>query len=90
LCTISLRASSAHINGSALPSISKETTLVSGTTIGRTFKLCGATGVITKLAAFGNQIVPLQLILSPVEPVGVETLNPSAQYVFKNSPLKYV
>jgi hypothetical protein len=79
LGTISLRASSAQINSSVLPSISKEITEVSGTMIERTFKLCGATGVMTKLAESGNKMGPLQLILYPVEPVGVDTINPSAQ-----------
>ena len=77
--TISFLASKAQINSSVLPSISNEITELSGTTIERTFKLCGATGVITKLAESGNKIGPLQLILYPVEPVGVETINPSAQ-----------
>ena len=45
------------------PSISKEITELSGTTTERTFKLCGATGVITKLEDSGNKIGPLQLIL---------------------------
>lgn len=50
-----------------------------GTMIGRTFRLCGATGVITKLPESGNTIGPLQLREYPVEPVGVDTITPSAQ-----------
>jgi hypothetical protein len=46
-------------------STSNEITFVSGTMIDRTFRLCGATGVITKLADSGNMIGPLQLILYP-------------------------
>ena len=61
--TISFLASREHINSSVLPSISNEITELSGTTIDRTFKLWGATGVITKLAESGNKIGPLQLIL---------------------------
>ena len=33
----------------------------------------------------GAIIGPPQLIEYPVDPVGVETISPSAQYVFKNS-----
>src|ERR1700733_12348973 len=86
LSTISFRESSAQIKWSALPSISKEMMLLSGTMMGRTFRLCGATGVITKLADSGNTTGPPQLSEYPVEPVGVATISPSAQYVFRNSP----
>ncbi len=46
--------SSAQIKSSARPSTSKEITLLSGTTIDLTFRLCGATGVITKLLLSGT------------------------------------
>src|SRR3982074_3372782 len=75
---------------SARPSTSKEMMLLSGTTMGRTFRLCGATGVITKLAESGKTTGPPQLREYPVDPVGVATISPSAQYVFRNSPLRYV
>jgi hypothetical protein len=48
-------------NPSVLPSISNEIILSSGTTIGLIFKLCGDTGVITKLAESGKITGPLQL-----------------------------
>jgi hypothetical protein len=51
-------------------------------------RLWGATGVITKLPDSGKTTGPLQLNEYPVEPVGVATISPSAQYVFKNSPFK--
>jgi hypothetical protein len=58
---ISLRLSSVHKNPSVLPSISKEMIESSGITRGLIFKLCGETGVITKLAEFGKTTGPLQL-----------------------------
>ena len=48
-------------------------------TIGLTLRLCGATGVITKLLVPGIKIGPPELKEYPVEPVGVEIINPSAQ-----------
>jgi hypothetical protein len=58
---ISRRLSSVHKKPSVLPSISKEITESSGMTNGLIFKLCGETGVITKLAESGNTTGPLQL-----------------------------
>ena len=49
-------------------------------TTGRTLRLCGATGVITKFPDCGNITGPPQLKEYPEEPVGVETMIPSAQY----------
>jgi hypothetical protein len=63
LFTISFLASRAQIKCSALLSTSKEIILVSGTTMDLTLRLCGATGVITKLEDSGNRMGPLQLIL---------------------------
>ncbi|MNY79637.1 hypothetical protein D3C86_2203490 [compost metagenome] len=60
----------------------------SGITNGLAVKLCGAIGVITKLATFGVNIGPPQLKEYPVEPVGVEIIKPSAQYEFKYSLFK--
>ena len=63
-------------------------TLLSLITIGRTFRLCGALGVIIMLFVPGIIIGPPQLKEYPVDPVGVDTTSPSAQYVFKNSFIK--
>src|SRR6476620_548173 len=79
LVMISLLESRAQIAWSDRLSISKEIMLSSGTIIGLTFRLWGATGVITKLAASGKTIGPLQLKEYPVDPVGVATMRPSAQ-----------
>jgi hypothetical protein len=68
-----------QIKLSVLPSTSKDTMVLSGTMMGRILRLCGDTGVITKLALSGNTTGPLQLREYPVDPVGVETINPSAQ-----------
>src|SRR6056297_3835110 len=68
------------------PSISKRISLLSGITMGRTFKLCGAIGVKTKLPDLGYKIGPPQLKEYPVDPVGVAMIKPSAQYVFRYSP----
>ena|SRR2546428_7052093 len=70
----------------ALPSILKLSTLLSETTIGRTLKLCGQMGVITKFPEPGKTMGPPQLNEYAVDPVGVATIKPSAQYEFKNSP----
>jgi hypothetical protein len=70
------------------PSISKESTFESDNTIGRTVRLCGDIGVITKFADWGKMIGPPQLNEYAVEPVGVATISPSAQYEFSNSPLR--
>ena len=43
------------------------------------FKLCGATGVITKLFEPGKIIGPPQLREYAVDPVGVEIIKPSDQ-----------
>lgn len=51
----------------------------SGITKGLAFRLCGAIGVITKLLVEGSKIGPPQLNEYPVDPVGVETISPSAQ-----------
>src|SRR5690606_16567972 len=66
-------------NFSLLPSILKLMTLSSGTTMGRTFKLCGLTGVMTKFLEAGEINGPPQLNEYPVDPVGVDTISPSAQ-----------
>ena len=63
----------------ARPSILNRITESSGRTNGRTFKLCGATGVKMKLPEFGNTIGPPPDKEYPVEPVGVLTIKPSAQ-----------
>ena len=47
--------------------------------MGRTLRLCGATGVITKLPEPGKMIGPPQDKEYPVEPVGVLIIIPSAQ-----------
>ncbi len=73
------RESSVQKKLSNLPSISNVMTLESETTIGRTFRLCGAIGVITKFSEVGIIIGPPQLNEYPVEPVGVEIINPSAR-----------
>ena len=57
---------------------------------GRTFKLCGLTGVNIRLLDCGITTGPPQLNEYPVDPVGVAMINPSAQYEFKNSPSMYV
>jgi hypothetical protein len=46
---------------------------------GLTLRLCGAIGVITKLLEDGANIGPPQLSEYAVDPVGVATINPSAQ-----------
>lgn len=51
----------------------------SESTIGLTLRLCGAIGVITTLPDRGEMIGPPQLSEYPVEPVGVDTMSPSAQ-----------
>ena len=61
LVAISRLLSSVHKNPSVRPSTSNDITESSGTTRGRIFKLCGETGVITKLAESGNTTGPLQL-----------------------------
>jgi predicted DNA repair protein MutK len=76
---VSERESSVAKNEVLRPSTWKETTLLSETIMGLTFKLCGAIGVITKLADVGYKMGPPQLKLYPVEPVGVEIIKPSAQ-----------
>ena len=74
------RESRVQIKFSDLPSISKEMTESSEITMGRTFRLCGATGVMTKFLESGKTIGPPQLKEYPVEPVGVAMMMPSAQY----------
>jgi hypothetical protein len=59
--TASNLESSVHKKLSARPSISKEITLVSDMTIGRTVRLWGATGVITRFPELGKIIGPPQL-----------------------------
>ena len=54
-------------------------TLLSETTSGLAFKLCGAIGVITRLFEFGSNTGPQQLNEYPVEPVGVDMMRPSDQ-----------
>ena len=60
-------------------STSREIMLLSGTTTGLMLRLCGLTGVMTKLLDIGLMIGPPQLNEYPVEPVGVEMISPSAQ-----------
>lgn len=48
-------------------------------TNGLAFKLCGAIGVITNAFTSGVNIGPPQLKEYPVDPVGVDIINPSAQ-----------
>jgi len=64
---------------SDLPSISNEILESLDKTIGLTFKLCGATGVMTMFLLVGKIIGPPQLNEYPVLPVAVETTIPSAQ-----------
>src|SRR5687767_4821464 len=61
LSTISRRESSAQIILGERLSTSKEIMVLSGTTMERTFKLCGAIGVSTKLEVSGKTIGPWQL-----------------------------
>ena len=49
--------------------------------------MCGAIGVKTRFLLSGSTIGPPQLSEYPVDPVGVDTISPSAQYVFKYWPL---
>ena len=84
---VSNRESKVHRKFSALPMISNESTEESGMMTGLTFRLWGATGVMTKLSEFGNIIGPPQLKEYAVEPVGVEIITPSPQKTFKNSLL---
>ena len=62
------------------------TFLSSEITNGLAFKLCGAIGVKTRFLLSGSTIGPPQLSEYPVDPVGVDTISPSAQYVFKYWP----
>ena len=55
------------------------TFLSSEITSGLAFKLWGAMGVKTKFLLSGIIIGPPQLRELPVDPVGVETISPSAQ-----------
>ena len=59
--------------------------VVSEITSGRALRLCGAMGVSTKDFAEGAITGPPQLKEYPVDPVGVETINPSDQYEVKYS-----
>ena len=76
---VSKRESRVHKKFSARPTTSKEITESSEMTMGRIFRLWGATGVIIKLPEFGKTMGPPQLREYPVEPVGVATMIPSAQ-----------
>src|SRR5690606_22441329 len=53
---------------------------------GLTLRLCAAIGVMIKFLLVGCIMGPPQLSEYPVDPVGVEIINPSAQNEFKNSP----
>jgi hypothetical protein len=53
----------------------------SGTTRGRTFRLCGAMGAMMRTFESGEQIGPPTLREYAVEPELVATNRPSAQYV---------
>ena len=57
------------------------TTLVSGITIGRIVRLCGASGVSRNEWHEGATIGPPALNEYAVEPVGVEIITPSPLYV---------
>ena len=63
----------------SLPLTCNDISVESGITSGLAFKLCGAIGVKIKLSASGMITGPPQLSEYPVEPVGVETIRPSAQ-----------
>ena len=76
---VSKRESNVQRKFSVLPSISNEMTELSEMTMGLTFRLCGATGVITKFPELGKRMGPPQLKEYPVEPVGVAMIIPSAQ-----------
>src|SRR5882672_3044630 len=84
--TGAIRESSETRKRLLLPSTSKVISDWSETTIGRTVKLWGLTGVMTKFPERGKINGPPQLNEYPVEPVGVEIIMPSAQYEFRNSP----
>ena len=72
---------------SSLPETFSVTTLLSGTTKGLTFKLCGAMGVSIILSLLGSITGPPQLNEYPVDPVGVDIINPSDQYEVRYSEL---
>lgn len=76
----SKRESSDTRNRFVLPSILKLISASWFTTTGRAVRVCGLTGVITKLSQAGCTSGPPQLREYPVEPVGVATIMPSAQY----------
>jgi hypothetical protein len=61
LSTISLLESRAQIILGERLSTSKDIMVLSGTTMERTFKLCGAIGVRTKLDVSGKTMGPWQL-----------------------------
>ena len=63
---------------SVLLSTDSVITSESGITKGLTFRVCGATGAITKSEHSGISIGPPTLNEYPVDPVGVATINPSA------------
>src|SRR5690606_17834815 len=63
-------------------SISNSSSLSAEKMSGRTFKLCGETGVLTKFPVPGIIIGPPQLKDYAVEPVGVAMITPSGQYEF--------
>lgn len=64
---------------SSLDLMEIEISVVSGTTRGRAFKLCGAIGAMMSTFASGAQIGPPTLNEYAVEPELVATSNPSAQ-----------
>ena len=57
---------------------------------GRTFKLCGLIGAIINESEVGMTNGPPTESEYPVDPVAVDTIIPSAQYVFKKLPSKKV
>src|SRR5436189_3482083 len=77
--TLALRESREILKSSLRPVTLKWISLLLEITIGRTVRLCGAMGVIIKLSESGMMIGPPQLNEYAVEPVGVETINPSAK-----------
>jgi len=61
-------------------------TLVSGTRTGRLVSMCGQIGVSSTAGSAGCRIGPPAARLYAVEPVGEETIRPSARNVDTNSP----
>src|SRR5262245_210325 len=84
--TVSKRESRETRNFLLRPSIRKVISERSDTTMGRAPRLCGLTGEMIKLSDSGKTKGPPQLNEYPVDPVGVDTITPSAQYELSSSP----